>query len=91
MLLSWVDDNLGVDTELERLSQVFSKLYHFDVHEFKIPRKSPGLATMSQLSDFLLEAIPECLLIIYYAGHTRLSQQTNEPPVWTAQVMISSY
>lgn len=84
ILMSWEDDTLGVEREIKRLSQVFSNIYRFEVNEFKIPRKLPGLATTSQLTSFLLKAGQDCLLIVYYAGHTRLSQQTNEPPIWTA-------
>jgi len=85
LLLSWEDDNLGVEQEISRLGHVFSNLYRFDVQDFKIPRKTPGRATISRLSTFLLEVDGrDGLLILYYAGHARLSHQTNEPPIWAA-------
>jgi len=41
LLLSWEDDNLGVEQEIKRLGYVFGNLYRFDVQEFRIPRKNP--------------------------------------------------
>jgi hypothetical protein len=82
----WEDADLGIETEIKRLGQVFSSLYRFEIHEFRNPRKSPGLATISHLSPCLLKGGLESLLIVYYAGHVCLSQQTNEPPIWTAYV-----
>lgn len=84
LLLSWEDDNLGVEREIRRLKHVFSVLYRFDVQEFRIPSKTPGKATTSRVSDFLENDSPSSLLIVYYAGHARLSNQTNEPPIWAA-------
>jgi hypothetical protein len=79
LLLSWEDDNLGVELEIKRLGHVFSNLYRFNVQEFKIPRKTPGKATISCVSHFLETDAHDSLLIVYYAGHARLSHQTNEP------------
>ena len=84
LMLSWEDDNLGVEREIRRLKHVFSALYRFDVQEFKIPSKTPGKATTSRISDFLENDSPSSLLIVYYAGHARLSNQINEPPIWAA-------
>jgi hypothetical protein len=53
LLLSWEDDNLGVKQEIKRLGYVFGNLYYFDVQEFRIPRKKPGKATISQVSASL--------------------------------------
>ena len=84
LLLSWEDDNLGVEQEIKRLGHVFSNLYQFDVREFRIPRKTPGRATISQVSTFLGMDAHDTLFIVYYAAHARLSHQTNEPPIWAA-------
>lgn len=84
LLLSWEDDNLGVEREIKRLGHVFSNLYRFNVQEFRIPRKTPGRATISQVSTFLEKDAHDNLFIVYYAGHARLSHQTNEPPIWAA-------
>ncbi len=85
LLLSWEDDNLGVAQEIERLGYVFAKLYCFNVHEYRIPRKKPGMAAISRVSS-LLQMVDAHgnLLIVYYAGHARLSRQSNEPPIWAA-------
>lgn len=84
LLLSWEDDNLGVEREIRRLKHVFSVLYRFDVQEFKIPSKTPGKATTSRISDFLENDSPSSLLIVYCAGHAHLSNQIHEPPIWAA-------
>ena len=86
LLLSWEDDNLGVDKEIKRLGHVFSHLYQFDVERFQIPRKTPGKATASRVSTFLENDGVGSLLIVYYAGHACLSNQTNELPIWAAWV-----
>jgi hypothetical protein len=84
LLLSWEDDNLGVEREIKRLKHVFSVLYRFDVQEFRIPSTTPGKATTFRIGSFLENDSPSSLLIVYYAGHARLSIQTNEPPIWAA-------
>jgi hypothetical protein len=84
LLLSWEDDNLGVEQEIKRLRHIFANLYRFDVQEYQIPRKKPGKAAISRVSSFLELDDRGTLLIVYYAGHARLSRQTNEPPIWAA-------
>ena len=84
LLLSWKDDNLGVNKEILRLEQVFSNLYRYNVVKFTIPKEAPGNATISRVLSFLEKNGKSRLLIIYYAGHARLSKQTNEPPIWAA-------
>jgi len=90
LLISWEDDSLGVFSEMRRLGDVFSHLYRFDVEEFRIPRRIPGRATASRISSFLGNEGRDNLFIVYYAGHARLSKQTNEPAIWTASVGLSS-
>ncbi|KUJ17234.1 uncharacterized protein LY89DRAFT_685147 [Mollisia scopiformis] len=84
LLLSWEDDNLGVNREMHRLEYVFSNLYRFDVQCFKIPRKTAGKATTSRILSFLENDGPETLFILHYAGHARLSHRSSEPPIWSA-------
>jgi hypothetical protein len=86
LLLSWEEDNLGVESEIQRLGGVFSNLYRFDVQEFKIPHKTPGKVTTTEVSKFLENDGPESLLIVYYAGHARLSHRASDPPIWAAYV-----
>ena len=52
LLLSWEDDNLGVEKEILRLEHVFSNFYRFNVAQFKISRDEPGRATLSQVFPF---------------------------------------
>lgn len=84
LLLSWEDDNLGVEEEIKRLGHVFTNLYRFAVEEYRIPRKKPGKATISRVSSFLEMDAHDALLILYYGGHARLSHRANEAPIWAA-------
>lgn len=84
LLISWEDDNLGVEREIRRLAYVFSNLYEFTVHEFRIPRKTPGRSTTSRITSLLESESQETLFIVYYAGHAGLGAQVNDPPIWAA-------
>lgn len=84
LMLSWEDDNLGVDREIAHLEYVFSNLYQFDVQRFMIPRKTAGKATTARILSFLENDGPGTLFIVYYAGHARLSHRSSEPPIWSA-------
>jgi hypothetical protein len=84
LLLSWEDDNLGVEEEIRRLGHVFLHLYQFNVQEFQIPRKTPGKATVKRISEFLENDGTSSLFIVYYAGHSRVGSQPNEAPIWQA-------
>lgn len=84
LLLSWEDDNLGVYREMRHLEYVFSNLFRFDVQSFKIPPKTAGKATTSRILSFLENDGHDALLIVYYAGHARLSHRSSEPPIWSA-------
>ncbi|KAK0111112.1 hypothetical protein ONS95_001489 [Cadophora gregata] len=84
LLMSWEEDNLGVEQELLRLKTVFSRLYNFDVQCFKIPSQSPARVTVSKVSSLISECGVDSLIIMYYGGHAALTQQSNSPAVWAA-------
>jgi hypothetical protein len=83
LLLSWADDDLYVDEEVDRLGCAFSQYYNFEVQFFKIPRISPGWSTNSRVISFIQQGGIDSLLILYYAGHARLSHHV-QPPIWAA-------
>lgn len=82
LLLRWEDDNLGVETEIRRLGNVFSDLYRFDVQYFNIPRVT---RQNDDSTDILIEGSgTDGLVIMYYAGHGGLSRVANGPAIWAA-------
>ena len=85
LCLSWEDDSLGVRQEINDLLSVFSRIYRFDTHEYRIRGEKPGRDTQSQAAAFLQEHdSKDNLLILYYAGHAMPSRQGSEAPIWAA-------
>lgn len=74
LLLSWKDDDLGVDTEIRKLEVVFGDAYGFFVQRFLIPNEEPDEALAEVLKDFVQRyKSPQSLLIVYYGGHGSLN------------------
>lgn len=88
LLISWVDDDLGVWQEIVTLRTVFEERYHFQVEEYKIPNThQPDRALKSIVIDFLNSHDGQgSLLIVYYAGHARRAPEANAAPLWCAYV-----
>jgi hypothetical protein len=84
LLLSWVDDDLGVLREIKGLRRVFKEMYKFQVQEYQIPSLKPDKALKRRVSDFLDIDAKDNLLIIYYGGHARRALQSNEASLWFA-------
>lgn len=83
LFLSWVDDDLGVKDEIEPLRRVFEDRYHFEVEEYHIPSLKPDKALKSRVIKFLEVEDKDTLLIVYYAGHAKGAQQSNEASLWS--------
>ena len=90
LLLSWEDDDLGVDKEIKDLRRVFEQRYRFEVEEHRIPSKRPDKNVKKRVLDFLGNDDNddndgnETLLVVYYAGHARRGEQSNEGSIWFA-------
>jgi hypothetical protein len=84
LFLSWQDDDLGVEAEIEPLRRVFEDRYHFVAQDYKIPSIKPDKALKKRVFDFLEEEDKDTLLIVYYAGHARGALQSNEASLWFA-------
>lgn len=77
LMLKWKDDDLGVNSELVRLRDVFHYLYHFQTEIWEIPREKAAQKLSNKIYDWKHEycedeAIPGeplPLLILFYAGH----------------------
>jgi hypothetical protein len=72
LLVSWVTDDLGVASEVQRLRHVFEDMYQFLVETYQIPDEKPDRANDQD----------DSLLVFYYAGHARRGPQSNEGPLW---------
>lgn len=70
-------------SEVDRLQDVFERLYHFKVQRWNIPSEDPHI----RLNEKILELVglgddrEDCLKIVYYAGHGKLTR--NRQPMWT--------
>jgi hypothetical protein len=84
LLLSWQDDNLGVEKEIQGLRNVFEDFYHFHVEEYQIPSDKPASKTQARIMNLLVHDSSDSLFIIYYAGHARPGRQGSEAPIWAA-------
>lgn len=85
LLLSWEDKDprLPVDREIDRLYDVFERLYHFKVERWKIPSTDSHI----RLNEKILELVKlgddreDYLKVVYYAGHGKLTR--NRQSMWT--------
>lgn len=80
LLLSWLTDDLDVDSEIQRLQQVFTNMYQFRVETYHIPDDKPDRALKGRILEFLVSDNDDTPLVFYYAGHARRAQ--NEGPLW---------
>ena len=73
LLLSWQDDDLGVNREIAELKTTFDQIYRFDVEEWRIPSEHAPKALRTRITNFLNAYEDENnLLIVYYGGRTHL-------------------
>lgn len=82
LLISWVDDDLGVIRELQDLETVFTNSFNYDVETWGIPRDMSKRRLQKRVAQFADDYEGyDTLLILYYAGH---AIRTVGGPVWTA-------
>ncbi|KAK4198018.1 hypothetical protein QBC40DRAFT_96539 [Triangularia verruculosa] len=85
LLISWENDDLDVDDEIRPLTSVLSHLYHYDVEVWKIPTTKPSIRLSTKVTSLLEGHGNEGnLVIIYYAGHARVSEQPGGSNIWAA-------
>lgn len=81
LLLSWVNDDLKVEIEIQRLFRVFEELYGFGVAWWLIPSDDSHNELGDRLRSFTKQyAQEDTLLIIYYGGHGYID--SNRQPIW---------
>ena len=82
-LVSWEEDDLGVEAEIGDLARLFEHTYSYQVEKWKIPSRPPQVALDKKVAELVEELEdPSTLLIFYYAGHARPSRQYGSYPVW---------
>ena len=82
LLLSWVDDNLGVLEEISELDGAFTSVYGYATEQWKIPSTRSHNSLAKQLTGFLERyESEENLLIVYYGGHGYMND--NRQCVWS--------
>ena len=70
------DCKLPVSLEIAKLRQVLEDIYLYDVQVFKIPDKRSHSKVSAKINEFVSinDDSAEDLKIVYYAGHSKLSQ-----------------
>ena len=70
LLLSWEDDDLGVEGEIDDLEAAFRDIYRYRVGRWKIPRSRSHNALVHQIIQALGDfESNDKLFITYYGGH----------------------
>ena len=71
LLLSWVEDDLGVSSEIGRLQLLFEKDLKYNTEHYQIPSVNSEAELARKLTSFVTEYAlsVRSLLIVYYGGH----------------------
>ena len=89
LMMSWAQDDLRVEREMQVLESVFRQAYHFDVEHWKIPGEWSRRHATKKVIEFV-ETVdcPDTLLIFYYAGHAMPNlHQPGGCPIWFAKLV----
>lgn len=69
LMLRWEDDT-SVEEDMSTLERVFAERYNYHTDKWAIPTvPNPSVKLGVRMAEFLDNARPDHLLIIYYAGH----------------------
>lgn len=69
LLLQWEDDDLGVNTEIQKLDRLFRSHFNFTTYLRRIPSKDADDYLTSAIVHFRKGKSFRDLLIVYYGGH----------------------
>lgn len=88
LLFRWEEDDLGTESEISDLNDIFRNSYHYNTQEYHIP----SVDSERQLEDCLVswrkadDGDGTNLLILYYGGHGKLDMQWRlSRSIWTAK------
>ena len=90
LLLSWVDDDLGVTKEICQLRSLFRDTFHYQVHEWELPSgRGAYVKTWNKIHNFTKNYGGEgTLIILYYGGHAYQDPTSAASgPIWSSYVL----
>lgn len=86
LMISWEDDDLGTEADIQRLQCLFETKYRFSTTHFKIPSsRNPeiDLDLAIAKTKALYGREDDGLIILYYGGHGEIDR-TTQHSVWKA-------
>jgi hypothetical protein len=92
LLISWLDDDLGVDKEVDRLELLFKHEFRYETERYHIPSSDSAAELSYRLSTFIKDHALDTnvLSIFYYAGHgDNTAEGTAGYPEWRAYVLTT--
>ncbi|KAI9786492.1 MAG: hypothetical protein M1839_006952 [Geoglossum umbratile] len=80
LFITWEDDDLGcVKKEVPRLQRLLADRFKFSTSSYRIPSQRSEASLQLEAAKFVLEhGSPDNLAIIYYGGHGRINDETQE-------------
>ena len=73
LLMQWDIEDLGVGEEVQKLHDVLSQGFGFDVEAWRIPSSKPVRKVNQKINDWVDDYDGENnLFILYYAGHGKI-------------------
>ena len=80
LFITWDEDDMQCkETEVDRLRTIFERDFGFETDLYQIPSKKSQSGLMSKVAQFINEYDdPDCLAIIYYAGHGNDGEETKK-------------
>ena len=80
ILLHWNEDDLGVQSEVNKLQALLKEDFRFNTNVYTIPSENPGAQLNYELAYFIKtnSLQKRSLSIIYYAGH---ADDVEEDPI----------
>lgn len=80
LFLTWEDDDMNCkETEVDNLKKVFQEKFQYETFEYVIPSERWQTGLLKTLSEFMWKFdSPDCLAILYYAGHGYEGTETKQ-------------
>lgn len=70
LCLYWEEDDMGVETEVNGIGELFKMSFGYEIERFMIPSKNSQIVLTRKVMEIFEEHMERAsLLIIYYGGH----------------------
>ncbi|KAF2184883.1 hypothetical protein K469DRAFT_708655 [Zopfia rhizophila CBS 207.26] len=89
LLLTWIDEDIGLMSEINELEHVFVKDFNFFVWRYGIPSESSQVELQVQITQFikLWGSSDDALIIVFYSGHGGPTHdKTSSECIWSARL-----